>query len=73
MTRGDNGHNQFNASEIFGAGGAAAVSTYAYHPASERDPSDVISVWGSQVGYDTISTVVKEFWPDIRRKMRKSK
>jgi hypothetical protein len=24
-------------------------------------------VWGTQVGYDTITIVVKEFWPDIRR------
>lgn len=72
VTRGDSGHSQFNASEIFGAGGAAALSSYTYHPADERDMSSVMSVWGSQIGYDTISTVVKEFWPDIRRKMRKS-
>jgi hypothetical protein len=72
ITRGDTGHNQFNASEVFGAGGAAAVSTYSYHPADERNMSNIISVWGSQVGYDTISTVVKEFWPDIRRKLHKS-
>ncbi len=28
-----------------------------------------MSVWGSQVGYDTITIVVKEFWPDIKRKL----
>jgi hypothetical protein len=27
------------------------------------------SVWGSQLGYDTITIVVKEFWPDIHRKL----
>jgi len=28
-------------------------------------------VWGSQVAYDTITIVVKEFWPDIHRKLAK--
>jgi hypothetical protein len=28
-------------------------------------------VWGTHVGYDTITLVVKEFWPDIRRHLRK--
>ena len=28
-------------------------------------------MWGSQVGYDTITIVVKEFWPDIHRKLSK--
>jgi hypothetical protein len=31
------------------------------------------SVWGTQVGYDTLTYVVKEFWPDIRRKLSKKK
>jgi len=25
------------------------------------------------VGYDTITLMVKEFWPDIRRKLQKKK
>jgi hypothetical protein len=28
-------------------------------------------VWGTQVLYDTITIVIKEFWPDIHRKMAK--
>ncbi len=71
VTRGDNGHSQFNASELFGSGASAALATYTYHPAEEREMSNVISGWASQVGYDTISTVVKEFWPDIRRKIHR--
>jgi hypothetical protein len=39
------------------------------HNASSRTLSNTLSVWGSQVGYDTITIVIKEFWPDIRRKM----
>ena len=86
VTRADSGRTQFNYSEIFGAASAAAISTYSYHPqstyistlsnphefvASERTFSNVVSTCGTQVGLDTITVVVKEFWPDIRRKMSK--
>jgi len=37
--------------------------------ASDRTLTNTISVWGSQVGYDTITIVIKEFWPDIHRKL----
>jgi hypothetical protein len=49
---------------------ATNMVTYV-HNASSRTLSNTASVWGSQVGYDTITIVVKEFWPDIRRKMEK--
>jgi hypothetical protein len=39
------------------------------HNASSRTLPNTASVWGTQVGYDTITIVVKEFWPDIHRKM----
>jgi hypothetical protein len=86
VTRTDSGHNQFNYSEIFGAATAAAISTYSYHPrstylstpgdphhfiASERTFTNVVSTWGTQVGLDTITIEVKEFWPDLRRKLSK--
>ena len=32
--------------------------------ASERTFSNVGSTWATQVGLDTITIVVKEFWPD---------
>jgi hypothetical protein len=86
VTRTDSGRAQFNYSEILGAATAAAISTYTYHPrsayistpsnphmfvASERTFSNVVSTWGTQVGLDTITIVVKEFWPDIHRKISK--
>ena len=85
VTRTDSGHNQFNFSEIVGSAIAAGISTYSYHPGrtllqtahgptyttSDRTLKNTASVWGSQVGYDTITLVVKEFWPDIRRKLKK--
>jgi hypothetical protein len=71
ITRADSGRNEFNVSEVFGSAISAGISTYSYHPKSDRTLSNTASVWGSQVGYDTITLVVKEFWPDIRRKIRK--
>ena len=86
VTRTDSGRDQFNYSEIIGSALAAAISTYSYHAhpgyhptpkqnvpyiASDRTWRNTASVWGSQVGYDTITLVVKEFWPDIRRKIKK--
>ena len=51
----------------------AAISTYSYHPSADRTLPNMASVWGTQVGYDTLTYVVKEFWPDIRRKLSKKK
>ncbi len=73
LTRGDNGRQQFNYSEVFGSAISAGISTYSYHPHADRTLPNTVSVWGTQVGYDTITLVVKEFWPDIRRKMSKNK
>ena len=73
VTRTDSGHQQFNFSEVFGSAASAAISTYSYHPSADRTLSNTASVWGSQVGYDTLTIVVKEFWPDIRRKLNKKK
>ena len=84
VTRSDSGHSQFNYSEIFGSAFSAAVSTYSYHPRStyistptnphmfipsDRTLVNTASVWGTQVTLDTVTLVIKEFWPDIHRKM----
>jgi hypothetical protein len=69
VTRSDSGKSQFNTSEILGSAIAAAISTYSYHPQADRTFSNTASVWGTQIGYDTLTIVVKEFWPDIRRKL----
>jgi hypothetical protein len=73
VTRTDSGHETINLSEILGSASAASISTYSYHPVGERNIPNAASVWGSEVGYDTLTFVVKEFWPDIRRKMKHSK
>ena len=69
VTRTDSGGSQFNTSEIVGSAIAAGISTYSYHPHSDKTLSNTASVWATQIGYDTITIVVKEFWPDIRRKI----
>lgn len=67
ITRADSGAEQFNYSEIFGSAISAGISTYSYHPRSDRTLPNTVGAWSTQVGYDTISNVIKEFWPDIRR------
>jgi hypothetical protein len=73
LTHGDNHNVQFNFSEIMGSGTAAAISTYTYHPSEDRNFSNMASVWGTQVALDTITFEIKEFWPDVRRKISKHK
>ena len=83
ITRTDRGGRQFNYSEIVGSALSASISTYSYHPrstilssptgprfvGSDRTLKNTASVWGTQVGYDTVTIVIKEFWPDVHRKM----
>jgi hypothetical protein len=69
-TRNDDGNHGFNYSEIAGNLVAAGISN-AYHPAQERTISNTMSVWGTDIMWDAVSNVAKEFWPDIRRKLRK--
>jgi len=73
VTGSDRGTKQPNLSEIFGAGIAAMVGTFTYHPRNERNFSNASSVWGTQIGYDGITLELKEFWPDIRGKLRHKK
>jgi hypothetical protein len=73
ITRSDSGHPAFNYSEVVGSGVAAGISAYTYHPANDRNLATVGSVWGTQMGYDALSFLAKEFWPDVSRKFHKSK
>lgn len=72
VTRSDSGTTQFNFSEVLGGASAAGISL-SYHPAGERTVNDALSTWATQTAYDGLSNVIKEFWPDIRRKIRKPK
>ena len=72
ITRGDSGRREFNVSEIAGNLVASGISQ-SYHPADERTLSNTLSVWGTNVMWDTAANVAKEFWPDIRRKITHKK
>jgi hypothetical protein len=70
VTRSDSGDQQFNTSEILGNLVAAGISN-TYHPTEDRSLSNTLSVWGTDIMWDGVSNVLKEFWPDIRRHFRK--
>jgi hypothetical protein len=72
VTRTDSGRRQFNYSEVTGAAVAAGISN-AYHPIGDRNFGNTMSVWATDLGWDTFILVVKEFWPGVRRKLSRSK
>ena len=67
LTKGDTGHTQFNFSEVLGNSSAVAISM-AYYP-DRRDAADAVTSLGTQIGVDMASNVLKEFAPDITRKL----
>ena len=69
ITRGDSGVEQFNYAEIIGGAAAASISAYGYHPPEDRSLGGAASMWGSQIAFHTLTLVIREFWPDIRRKL----
>jgi hypothetical protein len=68
ITRTDSGKNQFNYSEWAGSAVAAAISM-TYHPPEARNAANAANVWVSQLWGDALSVEIKEFWPDIKRKL----
>jgi hypothetical protein len=72
VTRTDSGELQLNYSEIVGNAVAAGISN-TYHPQDQRTLGKTVSVWGTSIMLNTACNVAKEFWPDIRRKIRKQK
>jgi hypothetical protein len=68
ITRSDSGKEEFNISEVVGAGAAAGLSSL-YYPSRERSIANTGTEWGLDVGIDAASFVVREFWPDINHKL----
>ena len=67
LTHKDSGGTRFNYSEWLGNASAVAISN-TYYP-DGRTFADNGTKLLMQVGTDAVSQVLKEFWPDIRRKM----
>jgi hypothetical protein len=66
VTKNDSGKSGFNYSEILGNAGATAFSNIYYR--DNRDAADNLEKFITQTGTDMISNVLKEFWPDIKRR-----
>jgi hypothetical protein len=69
ITRSDSGQKQFNFSELLGNGVAAGIAN-AYHP-PPRTLENTVSIWWTSVGWDAAAYELKEFWPDLKRKLHK--
>jgi hypothetical protein len=66
ITKNDNGRLGVNFAELGGNGISAAIGA-AYYP-DGRTYSDTFTRMGTSIATDTLSNVLKEFWPDIKRK-----
>jgi hypothetical protein len=71
ITDKDGGGKRFDYSEWLGNATGVAFSQI-YHP-DNRTAVDATELLLEQVGTDAISQVLKEFWPDIKRKFFKKK
>ncbi len=68
ISKTDSNHNTLNVSELVGSAASAAIGL-AYYPAEERDGSAVLDRFVTQVSFDAASSLLKEYWPDIRRRL----
>ena len=67
VNRTDQGKWSFNYSEVLGNAAAVAISN-AYEP-DGRNVVDNAEKLAEQIGIDSVSQVLKEFWPDIKHRL----
>lgn len=69
VTRTDSGGTRLNTSEFLGniVSGALSIT---YYPSSERNVGGVFTRMSVEIGYDSLFNVLKEFYPDLKRKFR---
>ncbi len=72
VTQSDSGQREFNYSEFVGNGIAAGIGN-AYHTADERTFSGTMGNFGTQIAVDALGNFLKEFWPDVRKKLSRHK
>jgi hypothetical protein len=68
-THNDNGTTGLNYSELAGNATAVAIGL-SYYP-DDRNVGDAVSQWGTQIAVDMASNILKEFWPDMERKLHR--
>jgi hypothetical protein len=67
----NSGHNTFNFAEVIGNGAVASIGNIYYR--DERGFSPTMQRMSTQIGTDAISQVLKEFWPDFKRRWQRHK
>jgi hypothetical protein len=67
VTRTDAGGNRFNFSEVLGNGISASLGN-AYYP-QERGFADTMQRQWTAITTDAISDILKEFWPDVKKRI----
>ena len=72
VARTDKRHSRFNYSELIGNATAAGISNI-YHAPEDRTVSRNLRTFGMLMMWDGVSNEMKEFWPDIRRKVFRKK
>ncbi len=68
IVRTDSGNTRFNYSEVIGNATATAFSNV-YHAPEDRTFGRNIGTFGMLLMWDGVSNEMREFWPDIRRKL----
>jgi hypothetical protein len=72
VTRTDSGGRSFNYSEVVGNAMEAGLSNL-YYPPEERSLHNTAMNYLAQMEAASINNIIREFWPDIRRKMLRQK
>jgi hypothetical protein len=72
VTKTDSGNHRFNFSRLLGSGASAGLSI-AYYPASQRTGGTTVLNFGLSYASEAGSNLLKEFAPDIARKLSRKK
>jgi hypothetical protein len=67
ISHGDSGKPRFNSSEFLGNIASGGISML-YYPQGDRSVSGVFTRMTVGIGYDSLFNILKEFYPDLKRK-----
>jgi hypothetical protein len=70
LTRTDSGGQRLSTWRFAGNYGAAFLSNQ-WRPESENKPRDALERGTLSIGFDVAANIFKEFWPDIKRRIRR--
>jgi hypothetical protein len=70
VTKNDNGDSAFNTSEFLGALFASSLEN-SYYPRHDRTFADTMNRFGGALSSDTMTDLLREFTPDIKRFFRR--